>query len=82
MWEIRLKGKDLWPLFIDWIQLSQGYRGAMKRQFFFTIQFPGLPGAQAELTLEPTSGFEPRTSGLDIIYFLNKYRLKLILCVL
>ena len=49
---------------------------------FFTIQLPGVPGAQAEMTLEPTSGFEPRTSGLDIIYFLNKYCLKLILCVL
>ena len=51
-------------------------------EVFFTIQFPGVPRAQAEMTLEPTSGFEPRTSGLDIIYFLNKYCLKLILCVL
>ena len=38
------KLKTLWPLFLDGVQLSQGYRATVRRQLLFTAQSPGVPG--------------------------------------
>ena len=54
---------------MDGVQLSQGYRATMRRQFSFTFRSPGVSGTHfinlermnAESTLEPLTGFEPRT---------------------
>ena len=35
-----LKKKTLWPLFMDGVQLPQGYRGTSRRQFTFYHQVP------------------------------------------
>ena len=62
---------------MDWVQLSQGHTGTTRRQFTFyhpVPRFPGAPGTQlidlgrikAELALEPPSGFERGTPGLEI----------------
>ena len=59
------------------VQLSQGYRALQVDSLLFTIQFSGfqeflvlnwstLEGWNAELALEPPSGFEPGTLGLEI----------------
>ena len=43
------KTLTLWPLFMDGIQLSQGYRATTRRQFPFyhsVPRFPGVPGTQ------------------------------------
>ena len=32
---LKLKRKTLWPLFVDGVQLSQGYRANTKRQFTY-----------------------------------------------
>ena len=34
------KKKTLWPLFMDGVQLPQGYRVTMRRQFIFYYQVP------------------------------------------
>ena len=31
-------------LFMDGVQLSQGYKATMRSLLLFTIQFPGVPG--------------------------------------
>ena len=36
--------KTLWPLFMDWIQLSEGYRALTKRQLTFTTKSPDGSG--------------------------------------
>ena len=63
---------------MDEVQLSKGCRATTKatEPLLFTFKFPGVPGTQliyptsegwkTELTLEPLSGFEPRTPGLEI----------------
>ena len=41
----KLKKKDFYmPLFIDEVQLSQGYRATAKIHLFFTIMSPEVPG--------------------------------------
>ena len=37
-----LKGKTLWPLLIDVVQLSQGYRATTRRQFSFYTESLGV----------------------------------------
>ena len=63
------KLKVLWPLFIDGVHLSEGYRATM-RQFTFYHSFPRSSWWKderlTELTLEPPTSFEPRTPGLGI----------------
>ena len=52
---------------MDGVQLSQGYRATMSS--LFTFRSPGVSGTHfinlermnAESTLEPLTGFEPRT---------------------
>ena len=48
------------------IQLSQRYRATTRRQFTFTFRSPVVPNTHLEIikpesTLEPLTGFEPRT---------------------
>ena len=67
--------KTLWPLFIDRVQLFQGLRANVRRQFvflpfssqeFLVFNWSNSIGRKAELTLELPSGFEPRTPELGI----------------
>ena len=67
--------KTLWPLFMDGVQLSQGYIATIRRQFnFFPLyphEFPVLiwlssEGWKAESTLKQPSGFELSAPGLRI----------------
>ena len=36
--------KTLWPLFMDGVQLPRGYSHFEEAVYFFTIQFPEIPG--------------------------------------
>ena len=68
--------KTLWFLFMDRVQLSQGYRATLRRPFTFyhsggaqevlVLIWSTSEGWKAGLTLEPPSGFEPETPGLGI----------------
>ena len=50
--------KKLWPLFMDGVQLSQGYRGD---SLLFTTQFPGFPGTQDNLESQKKEIIKKRT---------------------
>lgn len=71
---IPYKKISLWSLFMDGTQLSQDYRTTARRQFIFyhkTQEFLVLiwlilQGWKIELTLEPSSGFEPGNPELRI----------------
>ena len=70
---VQFKNFTLKQNFMDGVQLSQSNRTTMKRQFTFYHLVPKTflylstsEGWKAELTLEPPSGFEPRTPGLGI----------------
>ena len=68
------KKNYIWPLFMDGVQLPQGYRHFEKAvyflpfssQKFLALILSTLEGWKAESTLEPRSGFEHGTSGLGI----------------
>ena len=51
------KKKSLWPLFMDGVQLPQGYSHFEEAVYFL----PTSEGWKAESTLEPPSGFEHGT---------------------
>ena len=65
----RKKEKTLWPLFMDGIQLPQGYSHFEEAVYFLPFIFQKFlvlilltsEGWKAELTLELPSGFEHRT---------------------
>ena len=66
---------------MDGLQLPQGYRATLRRQFtfyllssqkFLALILPTLEGWKAESTLEFASGFEHGTPGLGIQH-LNHY---------
>ena len=66
--------KTLWPLFMDGVQLPQGYSHfgeavyflPLSSQKFLVLILSTSEGWKAELTLEPLSGFEHGTPGLGI----------------
>ena len=68
------KNKNLWPLFMDGVQLSQGYSHfeeavyflPFSSQKFLVLILSTSEGWKAESTLEPPSGFEHGTPGLGI----------------
>ena len=68
------KEKTLWPLFMDGVQLPQGYSHFEEAVYFLPLsshKFLVLilsisEGWKAESTLEPLSGFEHGTPGLGI----------------
>ena len=37
------KFKTLWTLFMDGVQLTQGYKATTRRPFIFTTTFPKIP---------------------------------------
>ena len=68
------KTLTLWPLFMDGVQLHQGYShfeetvyfSPFSSQKFLVLILSTSEGWKAESTLEPPSGFEHRTPGLGI----------------
>ena len=66
-----IKKKTLWPLFMDGVQLPQGYSHfeeavyflPFSSQKFLVLILLTLEGWKAESTLEPPTGFEHRTPG-------------------
>ena len=64
--EILLKKKSLWPLFMDGVQLLQGYSHfeeavyflPFSSQKFLVLILSTSEGWKAESTLEPPKGFE------------------------
>ena len=62
----------LWPLFVDGVQLSQGYRATTRRQFIF--HYSGLPGTHLIdlgkmkdwVLLETTQCFKQGAPGLGL----------------
>ena len=68
------KKKTLWPLFMDGVQLPQGYSHFEEAVYFLPFSSQKVlvlilltsEGWQAESTLELPSGFEHRTPGLGI----------------
>ena len=72
-WKKNLK-KNLWPLFMDGVQLPQGYSHfeeavyflPLSPQKFLVLTLSNSEGWKAKSTLEPPSGFEHGTPGLGI----------------
>ena len=66
--------KTLWPLFMDGVQLPQGYSHfeeavyflLLSSQTFLVLILPTSEGWKTESTLEPPTGFERGTPGLGI----------------
>ena len=66
--------KTIWPLFMDGVQLPQGYshfQGAvyflpLSSKKFLVLILSTTEGLKAESTLELLSGYEHKTSGLGI----------------
>ena len=66
--------KTLWPLFMDGVQLPQGWSHFEEAVYFLPLSSHKslvlilliLEGLTAELTLEPPSGFEHEAHGLGI----------------
>ena len=66
--------KTLWPLFMDGVQLPQGYSHfeeavyflLFSSQKFLVLILSTSEGWKAESTLEPPGGFEHGTPGLGI----------------
>ena len=80
-WKIRIQihitrklKKTLWPLFMDEVQLSQGYNHFKKAVYFLLLSsqkylellLSNSEGWKAESTLESPSGFEHKTLELRI----------------
>ena len=72
------KKTTLQRLFMDGVQLPQGYRATSRRQFTFTTKLPEIPRThfidlrkinKAESTLEPPSGPKHGIPGLEIQRF-------------
>ena len=69
-----LKKKTFWLLFMDGVQLPQGYSHfeeavyllPLSSQKFLALILSTSEGGKAESTLEPPSGFEYKTPGLGI----------------
>ena len=61
--------KNVWFNFLEGVQLSQGYRVTTRKvyflplssQKFLVLNWWNSEGWKAELTLQPPSGFEPKT---------------------
>ena len=72
--------KTLWPLFMDGVQLPQGYSHFEEAVYFLPFSSQNFlvfilstsEGWEAESTLEPLSGFKHGTPGL-VIQHLNHY---------
>ena len=66
--------KTLWLLFMDGVQLSQGYRATTRRVYFLRLSQQEVmeltwsisEGRKDVSILEASCGFEPRTPGLGI----------------
>ena len=66
--------KTLWSVFMDGVQLPQGYSHfeeavyflPLSSQTFLVLVLSTSEGRKAESTFEPPSGFEHGTSGLEI----------------
>ena len=62
-----LKKKTLWPLFVDGVQLPQGYSHFEEAIYFLPLSFwYSLYQPQKDERLEPPSGFEHGTPRLGI----------------
>ena len=68
------QNKTLWPLFMDGVQLPQGYSHfeeavyflPLSSQKFLVLILSTSEGWKAESTLEPPCGFEHVTPGLGV----------------
>ena len=62
----------LWPLLMDGVQLSQGYRATTRRQFIFLLlwsswySFDRPRKDERQFFLKPPSGFKPGAPGLGL----------------
>ena len=83
---IKLLKKTLWSLFMDGVQLPQGYSHfeeavyflPFSSQKFLVLILLTSEGWKAESTLEPPNGFEHGTAGLGIQH-LNQYSIFFVL---